>query len=552
VNGFTTIQAGSILKIVPSVEARAKGVETGLASDIGDRKDRVVTQLIPLANANPEEVKSILAPFVSKTSVVVSYPPTGMLIIADVQSNIQRLLRIIKAIDIEGAGETLTVIPLEFASAANLAKSLNALFQSTAQEARKRGQTDVVTTKIVPEERTNTLIALASESDIRRVRDLVELLDKQTPPGEGDIQVIYLQHANAEDLTKVLMAIPAQKSRESAEPGKAPIISKDIQIVADAATNSLVITADKEDYRVLEDVIQQLDIPRRMVYIEALIMEVSVKKSLQFGTQWTGGEDIGSHKGRSIGAFATSIPPTPLIGEKSLPSGFSLGVLGDTIKIGGIEFASIGALIRFMQSEQDVQILSTPQIMTTDNEEAQIQVVETRPFLTRMETTATTDRDYSTYEYKDVGIILTITPQINREKFVRLKIEQEVSQIMGDDQTFRPTTLKRLAKTTVIIKDGNTIVIGGLIDETINRSDYQVPCLGGLPGLGWAFKSRSKSRDAKNLFIFLTPHIVEKQEDAKRLHDIKRGEIDRIKEDAVKTRQGLEGKIFGDDDSPGE
>ena len=538
VNDFATVRAGSITKIVASADARSRDMVTRVRPEPLSREDRIITQLIPLAHANPVEVQKVFAPFISKSSVVVPYPPTGTLIIADVQSNIQRLLRIIEAIDVEGVGEMMAVIPLRYASAANLARSLNALFQTAAQEARRGGRTDAVTIRVVPEDRTNTLIVLASEADIQRIRDLVDLLDKQTPPGEGDIRVIYLQHANAEDLTQVLMAIPLQQTRDTAEPGRAPVISKEVQIVADAATNSLVITANKEDYLVLESVIEQLDIPRHMVYIEALIMEVSVRKSLQLGTQWLAGEEIGSHSGRTVGAFAGSVPATPLLTGASVPTGFSMGVLGDTITIGGIEFLSLGAVIRFLQTESEVQILSTPQIMTTDNEEALIQVVENRPFLTRLETTATTDRDFSTFDYRDVGVILTITPQINRERFVRLKIEQEVSQVVGGADDFRPTTLKRLARTTVIVKDGNTIVIGGLIDEFKDRSDYRVPCLGGIPGLGWAFKSASKNEDATNLFIFITPHIIENQEDARKVHDMKRDEIDGVKEGAVRMRQG--------------
>lgn len=544
VNGFTTVQAGSVLKIVPSVDARAKDVETRLYPEPLDREDRIVTQLVPLEHADPAEIQKILAPFISKSSVVVPYPPTGTLIIADVQSNLKRLLRIIAAVDVEGVGEMMAVMPLQYASAANLAKSLAVLFQSAAQEARKAGRADVVMMKIVPDERTNTLIVLASEADIGRIRQLVEMLDKQTPPGEGDIRVIYLQHANAEDLTKVLMAIPTRQVKDPAEPGKAPVISKEVQVVADMATNSLVITANKEDYVVLENVIRQLDIPRRMVYIEALIMEVSVDKSLQLGTEWRVADDAGSHKGEPIVGFGGSVPPSPILSPEGLPSGFSLGVIGSIIEIGGRQFSSMGAVIRFMQTEKGVQILSTPQIMTTDNEEAQIQVVENRPFITRQDTTIT-DRDYTTYEYRDVGVILTITPQINREKYVRLKIEQEVSQVTGGDlERGLPTTLKRLAKTTVIVKDGNAIVIGGLIDELKDRSDYKVPCLGGMPGLGWAFKSASNRHDAKNLFIFLTPHIVEDQEDVRRVHDIKREEIDRVKEGAIKMRKGLEKMLF--------
>ena len=220
----------------------------------------------------------------------------------------------------------------------------------------------------------------------------------------------YLQNADAEELAKVLMAIPAKQGKETTAKGKTPVISKEVQVVADAPTNSLVITSNKDDYLVLESVIRKLDIPRRMVYIEALIMEVSVSKNFELGVQWQAGEDVGSHDGRSVGVFGASIPSNP-ISTGSIPDGFSLGVLGDTITIGGVEFASLSAVIRMMKTDTDVNILSTPQIMTTDNEEAQIQVVENRPFLTRQDTSSTSDINYSNYEFKDVGVILTITPR---------------------------------------------------------------------------------------------------------------------------------------------
>ena len=531
VNGFTTVPAGNITKIVPAVSARSKDIETRLRLERISPEDKVVTQLIPLRYADPGDLSKLFAPLISKSSVIVPYPPTGMLIVTDVKSNIGRLLKIVEAIDVEGIGEEISVIPLQYATASVMGKSLNELFQRRTTTARK-GAAAEAALKIVSDERTNALIVLASEDDTIRMRQLIDILDRETPRGEGDIRVYYLQHANAEELSKVLTAIPSGEAK-GAEKGKAPIVSKEVQIVADKSTNSLVITASRDDFLVLEEVINKLDIARRMVYIEALLMEVDVSKDFELGVEWQAGEPIGSHDGREVAAFGTFRKGDTIV---PLSSGFSLGVLGDTISIGGLEFSSITAVIKAVQTESGVHILSTPQIMTTDNEEAEIVVAKNIPFQTRVETsTDVTGREFSTFEYRDVGVTLNITPQINQERFVRLKIAQEVSQVIEEESALGlPTTLKRVAKTTVVIKDGNTIVIGGLIDRTLTEGVTMTPCLGTIPGVGWLFKSVSDSQERTNLYIFLTPHIVETPLEAEKVYQEKKEEMDKIREGGIK------------------
>ncbi|MCP4683738.1 MAG: type II secretion system protein GspD, partial [Desulfobacterales bacterium] len=181
-----------------------------------------------------------------------------------------------------------------------------------------------------------------------------------------------------------------------------------------------------------------------------------------------------------------------------------------------------------------IHILSTPQIMTTDNEEAEIMVSTNIPFLTRQDTSTGDSINYSNYEFKDVGTTLNITPQINQDRFVRLKISQEVSEVVDQEEVGLPTTLKRQAKTTVIVKDGHTLVLGGLIDETLSQGNTQVPCLGSIPGLGWLFKSFGTSSDKTNLYIFITPHIVENPEEARDVYEGKKEQIEGIKKGVVK------------------
>jgi len=542
VHGFTTVPAGSVTKIVPSVQARSKNIETRLREEAMDPEDKVVTQLIPLEYADPNELKKLFAPLISKSSVIISYPPTGILIVTDVLSNIKRLLRIVKAIDVVGIGEEISVVPIEHAAATVLVKSLTSVFKT---QPRRKGAPATPGVRIVADERTNSLIIAATEHDTLKVKELIALLDKEIPRGEGDIRVYYLQNANAEDLATVLTALPSKQAKAPGKP-TAPLISKEVQIVADKATNSLVITANKDDYLILEDVIKKLDIARRMVYIEALLMEVSVNKQFDLGVEWQVADVTGSYEGREIGTFVGSNSPQvglPSVSEAgvALPTGFSLGVLGESITISGIEFPTIGAVIRAFRSDTDVHILSTPQIMTTDNEEAEIVIADNIPFLTRQETTVA-GLDYSSYEFKDVGTTLKITPQINQERFVRLKIYQEVSQVVEQQAIGLPTTLKRQTETTVIVKDTHTVVIGGLIAEILTEGTYRVPCLANIPLLGWLFKSLGSISDRKNLFVFLTPHIIENPEEAQKVYEEKKGQIDRIKEGVIKMYERPAGK----------
>ncbi|MBN1849645.1 MAG: type II secretion system secretin GspD [Deltaproteobacteria bacterium] len=548
VHGFATVPAGSIIKIIPASDARTKDIETRLRKEAITPDDKIVTQLIPLRYADPDEIKKLFSPMISKSSVMVSYPPTGMLIVTDVLSNIKRLLSIIDTIDIEGIGEELSVVPLSHASASVMGKSLSTIFQTPTTRTTRGATVNTSQIKIIPDERTNSLILLASETDTIKIKQLIILLDKEVPKGEGDIRVYYLQNANAEDLSKVLMAIPKEQKTET-EKGKAPVISKEVQIVADKSTNSLIITANRDDYLVLEDVIKKLDIPRRMVYIEALIMEVDVDKSFDLGVEWRAGDKIDDYQDGVIGAFGGSggrgadggysnFPGVDTTGALTFPSGFSVGVIGAGIKIGDLFFPTLGAVLRAYQKDSDVNIISTPQILTTDNEEAQIVVAENVPYITKQETTSTTSLDYTTYEYKDVGVTLKITPQISQERFVRLKIFQEVINLKKGSEQFRPTTLKRSAETTVIVKDENTVVIGGIIQETDERGAYRVPCLGSMPILGWFFKSSSRSNTKTNLFIFLTPHIIENPEEAEEIYEKKQGYMDTVKEGVIKMYEG--------------
>ncbi len=558
VHGYTIVPSGSVTKIVSVSEAKSKNIETLFGDEKIGVEDKLVTQLIPLKYANPKELEQVFRSLISKGSIMVSYDPTNMLILTETKSNISRLLKIMEALDVPGTGEMITVIPLKNASAQTMATSIGTVFRSNTGTTRRAATAAAAASQIVavPDERMNAIVLLASEVDTLKIKGLIDLLDKEIPRGDGGIHVYPLQNANAEDMTKTLMSIPKETPQQGEQKGTAPVLSKDIQIVADKATNSLIITAEKADYVILENVIHELDRPRSMVYIEALIMEVSMNKKFEIGVQWQAGAGNDDEGDTIRGVFGGSNPgsknvpsSTSIFGE-GLPTGLTYGVLGNTIEIGDIKFADIGAVFRAYATDSDVQIHSRPQIMTLDNEEASLEVTDEVPFITRRdENTSTSNTTYSTgysnYDFKDVGVKLKITPQINQERIVRLNIEQEVSQVLSvDEVTKQPTTFKRTAKTVVRIKDGQTVVIGGLIDSKDNRTNYRVPLLGHIPILGYLFRSKTNSLDKKNLYIFITPRIIVNPGEAVNVYEEKKEHINSIKEGVI--RMNNDGKLSED------
>jgi general secretion pathway protein D len=494
----------------------------------------VVTQLIPLRYADPEEVKRLFTPLVSKNSVILGYGPANTLIITDVQSNIQRLIKILRQIDKPGAGQQISVIPLQYADAAKLTTLLTNLFKTTAPRPQQAAAAEKQPV-IVADERTATIVVLASEVDTLRIKQLIALIDRETPRGKGKINVYYCEHATAEDLAKVLQEIPSQQSgagaaggagggtAAGASRGPTAVVLGKVQINADKATNSLIIMADKEDYDVVEAVIKKLDIPRSMVYIESLIMEVNATKSLDLGVQWQLFDRTNVNNNNVLygGGFSGT---GALDAAKNLlaPTGLAVGVLTEPFTFAGITLSNIGAIVNAVKTDDDFRILSTPQILTTDNEEARITVGENRPFQTRA-TTDVSGGTYESFEYRDIGKILKITPHVSEGRNVRLKLSLEVTSLdrlataTTGLQSTRPVTSKRTIDTTVLVQDNHTVVIGGLIDDNHSNNETKVPGLGDIPLLGWLFKTQTNANQRTNLYVFLTPRVVKSAEEADKL-----------------------------------
>jgi len=520
VHGFTTVEAGPVIKILPSARARSQNVVMVNDGASSRPEDRIVTQLVPLKFSSPQELKKVLTPLVSQTSVLIAHVPSGMLIITETLSNIQKLLGIIEILDVESREAEVAVLALENASAASLAKILAAIYQKRGGQIKGAAAISGGNIKVVPYERVNSLIVLANASEMGRIKSLVAMLDTVVERAEGNIHVYYLQNATAVELAKVLNALPEKQKGDEQNKGKAAAISRNVRVMADEETNSLIITATKDEYVVLEDVIAKLDIPRRMVYLEALIMEVDADKTFDVGVQWAAGGMFDDGTGQLVTGFRGPDGVTLLgagdsnggdgiDGDSQLSlAGFSLGVLKQGITIGNVTFPNIAAILRAYKTDTEINIISTPQILTMDNKKAEISVGENIPYITSLNTTDSS-QDYTNYEYKDVATKLSILPHINQADALRLEIETEVVRIKGDSAVGNtPTTFKRTASTTVILNDRDTVVIGGIIGHDATESEWKIPLLGDIPYLGWLFKTHSTTSTKTNMFIFVTPRIV--------------------------------------------
>ncbi|MEW5800852.1 MAG: type II secretion system secretin GspD [bacterium] len=521
VNGYTTVVAGNVIKVIPDSQAASKNLETVKGESPTaeeDVSDTMVTQLISLQYADVERVKAILQPLISRESKILSYLPTNTLILTERVSNINRLMTILKELDIEIANSVISIIPIKHGDADTLAKQIQTLFgerTSYYRKSRKTRSAQGSTLKILPDSRTGNIIVMAEPDQLEEIKDLIRQLDVPVSRDKDDIHVYFLKNSKADDMAKVLAQI---MSKTMAKPAKDAKPETPLTVVSDKATNSLIITASSVDYGVIERVLEKLDIMRPQVLVEALIAEVSYDKSRELGVEWRAMREP-SDEGELLPLGGTSFGKINSVMANPLapPSGMFIGLTKGYISMGGTSFPNLASLIAAYQTDSDVNILSTPHILTTDNEEAEIIVGQEVPFAGSREVLANnTSSSIYSINYKNVGLTLRLTPHINQDDYVKLEIYQEIKQVV--DATVSqagpiPTTTIRQAKTTVVVKNGQTVVLGGLIQDDKFKNSQRVPCLGSIPVLGLAFKSSSKRGQKRNLQIFITPHIVTKPED---------------------------------------
>jgi general secretion pathway protein D len=519
VHGYTTVPSGNVTKIVRTVEARQKSVDTDTGVDYEPHpEDRVITRIIPLDHASSQDLRKVLTSMVSKQGLLVAYNPTNTLILTDYQSNIQRIMRIIGKVDVSTFTEQLAVIHLENATAENLVQNLKNLL---AAGRKKGGLLQTGNVSIVPDSRTNSILLMAGRENMDKLKSMIRKLDQPTPKQLSNIEVIPLENAQAENVAKILSSLAGKKGDSK---GESPI-SRNVSIEADKSTNSLVVIAEPKELRNLKPIVEKLDKPRRQVYVEAAIIEVTTDTTLNLGVNWQFGSDFGG--GDVDGAlFGASNGP---VGQNIQDirdrlarnaAGFSFGVLSFPFTFRGEEFFSLGAFINASQQDNNVHIISTPQLMTMENEEATVTVAENRPFLTSRETTEA-GRDFNNFEYKDVGVTLKVTPLINNKGWIKLSLFQEVSRVdPTQTQAIRattPVTRKRTAETTVRVKDGQTVVIAGLMEDRDTKNQSKVPGLGDVPLLGKLFQNNFRESSKTNLMVFITPRIVQNLEKARAL-----------------------------------
>ena len=535
VHGYAAIPSGSMIKIVPEAMAQQDG-SGGLNGTHGHEPDELVTQIIPVKHVAANELVPILRPLMPQGAQLIAHPGSNSLVISDRAGNVARVASIIERIDmVSDAG--VEVIPLQHASAAEVARTLTQLADIKGATADVSDQP-----KVFADERTNSILLSGGKSGRLRMRALITHLDTPMNNG-GDTQVIYLSYASAKDLVPILQGVAATLTGE-APPGKpaagaAPVASgataaatpSTATIQAHEEDNALIISAPPAVFRSLAAVVRQLDIRRATVLIEAVIAEVSTETAKELGVQWqfpigdgnnhfAGGTNFtGTSTGNNIITATEALnSATPGL---TVGNGLQLGYF-DTISVNGKPIVSIGALLSALQSNTSNNVLSTPSVMTLDNQEAMIKVAEEVPFVTGSYTTSTSGttagtgtttsgigNPFQTIQRKDVGLTLTVTPHVTFGTDVRLDIHQEVSNLLPPVQgAVDLVTSKREVKTTVLVKDNSLLVLGGLISDNIKDQVQKVPALGDIPLVGNLFRYRSNDHQKSDLMVFLHPRVL--------------------------------------------
>ncbi len=571
--GFTAVESDGIVKIVPEADAKMQGGSVGTTGATGDR---LITQVIPLRSESAAQLVNVLRPLISPNNTIAAFPASNALVITDYADNVRRLMRIIQSLDQPPLGEPL-IVPVKNASALDMVGVLNRTLADSGGQAGAAADTRE-RVSLVAEPRSNSIL-VRSENPARavRVRQLIEQLDTPQRAG-GNIFIIYLKNADALRVAETLRglyggstggdrglpsvttatAAPAAAtvsasitsspaattplSTSGLASASAPIIAGAATIQADAANNALIIMAPEPIYNNLRAIIEKLDVRRAQVFIEALIVEVTADKAGEFGIQWqvltgldprrTGIQGFGGTNFGARGGGNNIIDASVNVG--SLAQGLNLGVINGTITIPGLGIISnIGLLVRALATDANANILSTPTLLTLDNEEARVMVGSNVPFITgQYATTGSTStvQPFQTIERHDVGLLLRVKPQITEGGAVRMVLYQEVSRVDQGTRTDAtgPTLTKRSLESSVVVDDQQIVVLGGLIQDTFTDTTDKIPFAGDLPVLGQAFRYDTRTRTKTNLLIFIKPTVIRNAADGRPItsqrYDYLRGE----------------------------
>ncbi|WP_083953561.1 type II secretion system secretin GspD [Thauera butanivorans] len=552
--GFTAVEGEGVIKIVPEADAKqhAAPVSAARRGSQGARGDRLVTQVFPLKFESAAQMVGVVRPLVSPNNSVTAFASNNTLVVTDYASNIEQIAAVISSIDVSQSD--VAVFELQHAAAIDLAPILTRLLGEQTGGGQQGGPD---APRIMAEPRSNALLLrVDNPSRLSSIRQLIASLDR---PGAGaNIHVVYLRNADARQVAATLNAALAGEARTGTDgaSGTTPLTrtmateadgglatgaglaaaagqrSAPLQgensgaVQADPINNALIINAPDAIYRNLRQVIDQLDRRRAQVYIEALIAEISTERAAEFGLQWIGAGSSGSGSnavgiigGTAFGSGGNNllqlIGSTANGGTPSLPgNGLNIAIGGGRVNIPGIgEVFSLGVLARFLENEVSANILSTPNIVTLDNEEAKIVVGRNLPFVTGQYTNTgggtTPANPFQTIERRDVGLTLQVRPQISEGGSIRLQIYQEASALLGSAEAANgPVTTKRSIESMVLVDDGSIIALGGLVEDSYSGGEEKVPVLGDLPVAGSLFRYSTRKRSKTNLVVFLRPVIL--------------------------------------------
>lgn len=522
VNGYAAIEAGDVVRVVPAAAASTQATPLRLGN-AGGNGSEVVTEVLQVGNVSAEQLVPILRTLASPDAGMTAYAASNSIIVTDTAANITRIRDMVQFIDRTAVKQT-QIVALDNAAATEVVSML--------QQLRGPGEASASSPlQIVADERTNSVLLSGEEAQIRQYLPLIEQLDSPLTQ-DGKVNVINLQYARAEALAPLLngivatAAVPAAPTEGAAAAG---VASGSTSIVADAATNSLIITADAEALQTLKNVIARLDIRKAQVLVEAVIVELSGERGQDLGVQWLFQNDNGAYGSSSTGsATSAAIAGAALAGEQRDANGNLVdirgplarvlsGAPGQLLGIGRLDDElSFNVLISALQAEKSANILSTPSLLTLDNEEAVITVGRNVPFVTGSFTStgnnsSNPDNPFQTVERQNVGVTLRVTPHINEGDSLVLELSQEVSSLLGAGSVLlngNPITNERLIETTVLADDGQTVILGGLMEDSLNQNDQRVPLLGDIPGLGRLFRSTSNALTKTHLVVFLRASIM--------------------------------------------
>lgn len=539
--GFAVVESAGLYTVLPEAEAKLQSSAVS-AGAVPAGSGQIVTQIFRLNHENANNLVPVLRPLISPNNTINVNPGTNALVITDYGDNLQRLGRIIAALDVSNA-TGVEIIRLKHGIAGDLGPMLQRLIDSGAAAGAPaaQGQTDALfKTTVLADTRTNSLIVRAANpARLALTRSLAEQLDQPNATGagaaSGNIHVVYLKNADATKLATTLRAaITAQGSNAvtgsvsaaapaagansaTSTPGASSPAAQPStggQIQADPATNALIITAPEPQYRQLRSVIDMLDQRRAQVFVESLIAEVSADKAAEFGVQWISGTGTGSN---TVGVLGTNFS----VGGTNLFTLAAGAASGQYTPSTGLNLAvgqqrngvlALGALARFLQSSGDANVLSTPNLLTLDNEEAKIVIGQNVPFVTGSYAAAAagTTNPFTTVERKDVGLTLRVRPQISENGTIKMQVYQEVSNVDAKSIGSKDglITNKRSIETNVLVDDGSIVVLGGLLQDDTSTSQEKVPGLGDIPLFGNLFKSEARTRKKTNLMVFLRPVVA--------------------------------------------